>query len=31
MQTYQANPNTVLFQDVDNNRVVTGVMQKQQF
>jgi hypothetical protein len=31
MQTYQANPNTVFFQDVDNNRVVTGVIQKQQF
>jgi hypothetical protein len=29
-QTYQIDGNTVLFLDVDNNRVLTGIAQKQQ-
>ena len=31
MQTYQIDPNTVLFLDVDNNRIMTGIAEKQQF
>lgn len=31
MQIYQVDKNTVLFLDVDNSRVLAGVMQKQQF
>jgi len=31
MQTYKADPNTVLFLDIDNNRVMTGLAEKQQF
>jgi hypothetical protein len=30
MQTYQADPNTVLFLDIDTTRVLVGLMQKQQ-
>jgi hypothetical protein len=30
MQMYQADPNTVLFLDVDSTRVLVGLMQKQQ-
>ena len=28
MQSYQVSPNTVLFLDIDQGRVMTGVMQK---
>jgi len=28
LQTYQVSPNTVLFLDIDQGRVLTGVMQK---
>ncbi len=31
MQSYQIDGNTVLFLDVDNNRVLTGIAEKQQF
>jgi hypothetical protein len=31
MQTYQIDANTVLFLDVDNNRIMTGIAEKQQF
>ncbi len=31
MQTYQIDANTLLFLDVDNNRVMTGIAEKQQF
>jgi hypothetical protein len=31
MQTYQIDPNTVLFLDVDPNRVMVGIGEKQQF
>jgi hypothetical protein len=31
MQTYQIDSNTLLFLDVDNNRVMTGLAEKQQF
>ena len=31
MRTYQIDANTVLFLDVDNNRIMTGIGQKQQF
>ncbi len=30
MHIYQADPNTVLFLDIDTNRVLVGIMQKQQ-
>ena len=31
MQAYQIDANTVLFLDVDNNRIMTGIAEKQQF
>jgi len=31
MQTYQIDPNTVLFLDADTNRVMVGIGEKQQF